>query len=187
MKKIKLYATSFEIESSDNLYYHDDGVVENIIGHTSELFRKYNITSCNHLLKKVSDSRLPFPAGRTVSFFNQKYNSWKEALDDNAEVNVHTFVLRSDKKTEIYCRGHEEYHLVSDNGGPDPLPKALKTFGINTEGFEQLPEEIKCEASGLYSLLRKYPSDKSPRLRINPNTRMLLQWLEKNGNLRRGI
>jgi hypothetical protein len=101
-------------------------------------------------------------------------------------VHIHTYVKKSNDKLETFYRGHEEIHVIllidgQENNGQKIFKNGLETLGIKTERFDQLPKEVKCDLGGIYSMLRKYPDDKSFSTPCNSNTESrVYEWLAKN-------
>jgi len=108
MKNLLLPETKIEIEVSDRVIYHDDGTVNSLVTHTTELEEKYRvkIQKERFYVRFFEQSPLAKPfhkfahrhqieidKGRAIFITHPFYKDLPESLNQGATLNVHTFIL----------------------------------------------------------------------------------------------
>jgi hypothetical protein len=200
MKQLILPATGFEMEVPDNFYYHDDGVVDSIAKHTRDLCRSYGndpkYTKMNfigqRLAELLQESRLDSKIrkimnrtdGYSIRFYSwKKYDSMNQALRSGDQVNFHIYLLRNRNDQVSTCiRGHEETHLPLNFGREDLIISKWASFGLGTQGFEDLPLEAKCDIGGICATLNKFGNDTSSITWNSGTNKELIRFLRLNTN-----
>lgn len=195
MKTIKLPKTGIQFNIEDCFYYHDHGAVDSLILQTKALEERYKIP-----LEKTSRLQLLFertPLAKTYwsmtkndpirgyhwIFYPSQYRSEKEALSDGAEVNSHTYVHNVlGGEGQVFCRGHEETHILIRLGKIALLEKELENLGIRSESLRNLDTENICDAGGFCALLKEYRGHKEIKMKKITIRKECANWISQNSH-----
>lgn len=176
MKTIHLPRLDLEFLAHDGVYFHDDGLVEDVGRHSDEVLEKYGLEPYVRSWEDV--------AGRFehVSIFYHAYQA-------DPEIHYHIFV-RSNLHSDVtmFCQGHEETHVLFQMGKICLLKDALDDGGIQSEGLELLPEEAICDIGGTQALLHTNPEWDSLDFSncMTDYIAQVAEWLEPRSNLKIG-
>ena len=176
MSEINLSATGLVVNAPDNYHYHDDGTIKSLVAYATALSQKYSSKNIHpfylrlaesigigSLFRKFAEEKgLPVTKGLNFQYYGI-YSSIEDALKEDAEVHVHTFVLEGLGELEtLFLRGHEETHTLLHLERLYPLEDALSQLNlkpkIKPDGLEQLPKEVICDVGGLYAVLWNCPN-----------------------------
>ena len=176
MSEINLSATGLVVNAPDNYHYHDDGTVKSLVAYATALSQKYSSKNIHPFYLRLAESigigslfrksaeekGLPVTKGLNFQYYGM-YSSIEDALKEDAEVHVHTFVLEGlGERETLFLRGHEETHTLLHLERLYLLENALPQLNlkprIKPDGLERLPKEVICDVGGLYAVLRNYPN-----------------------------
>ena len=159
MKQIHMDALDAKLDVQDNLYYHDDGIVNSVDDHTKILDKKY----------KFDTERKPSSAGGRFYSMHKGKQSILDALNSGVDVDIHIYVEHAENPDKtLYRQGHEEGHVLELIERYDVMKECLARQDIGSEGIEDLKGESFAHLGGICALLNEDPSFKTVNVNGSP-------------------
>lgn len=147
MKKLALENLGIEFMTGDNFYYRGIQVVPNLLRYYKTLQARYNLQG--------NQSFDPSVVGRAVMIYEIRYENFREALREGANVDG-LIIIKSgfSRSQEAFIKGHEETHLALNFGQLDLVKLALARTRIGFGGLEREHEEVICNLGGIVAVKR---------------------------------
>ena len=177
-KEITLAKTQIELRVPENVYYYDDGIVQNLDAHTEKLNQRYGNPPLSGITLPTGTKQI---VGRFYfSIWGGKNLSIYDAAQRGLDVVIHSFVCTNpDETITTFARGHEEAHFLDYFRQRRLLHQAYRAMGYLPRVLDNLPTETFCNVGGFYALLKNIPSGSGYKLPL-PEDPHFGPWLCEN-------
>lgn len=212
MKTIELPALRIRLNVGDNIHYQNDGLVEDIWGHTINLNKKaiegaiqrgyqtdlspYMDVPANKIdpimrraSKLIELSKPPaiFRSGCKSWRYKNEEHSWPEAMHQGiGEFYIHTFVEAGmDPEETLFANGHQQTRALIKLGRLNSLEYALNQRGKDGYSLNLMSTESICDIGGIQALLLSGAKgiEIGKYLKTSKDPQEAFNWLKRNMRL----
>jgi len=154
MNAFYLQELGIKVDTSENIQYHDDGLVNNLFDYKKILCIKYGCSS------DVKNN--PNQIGQCIEFL-ESYTVKNSVKREKRH--IHTFILKGlNPYFTAFCKGHEETHVLFILNELNLLERTIEKMIENRVNFSSIDEEIVCNIGGFYSIFKKSAENRTIKL-----------------------